>query len=118
MSFDAPMRVALYLPCYVDQFYPQVGVASLELLERLGVEVVYPEKQTCCGQPLVNSGAVKEAQKIAEHFLRVFQDYEYIVCPSGSCTAMVTHHYDSFFPADSNYHQLKTRVFELCADTI
>jgi len=108
------MRAALYLPCYIDQFYPQVGVATLRLLERLGVEVVYPEKQTCCGQPLVNSGAVKEAQKIAEHFISVFQDYEYIVCPSGSCTAMVKHHYGSFFDATSKYHQIKDRTFELC----
>lgn len=107
------MKIALYIPCYVDQFYPQVGIATLELLEMLGVEVDFPENQTCCGQPLVNSGAVKEAKKVAEHFLEVFHKYEYIVCPSGSCTAMVTHHYESFFSSDSEYHQLKHRVFEL-----
>jgi L-lactate dehydrogenase complex protein LldE len=107
------MKIALYIPCYVDQFYPQVGVATLDLLEKLGAEVDFPKDQTCCGQPLVNSGAVKEAKKVAEHFLKVFGDYEYIVCPSGSCTAMVTHHYESFFSGDSIYHQLKHRVFEL-----
>ena len=63
--FDALMRVALFVPCYIDQFYPQVAIATLELLEKLGIEVFYPPHQTCCGQPMANAGfehATKENQ--------------------------------------------------------
>jgi L-lactate dehydrogenase complex protein LldE len=83
------------VPCYVDMFYPQVGVATLALLERLGVEVDYPFDQTCCGQPMANSGAFKEAKATEELFVRNFADYDYIVAPSGSCV----HHIRNKFTA-------------------
>lgn len=89
------MKVALFIPCYIEQFYPQVGIATLELLEKLGCEVAYPQGQTCCGQPLANSGMEKEALPIYEHFVKIFGNYEYIVAPSGSCTYHVRHHYDT-----------------------
>ncbi|MEO1260327.1 MAG: (Fe-S)-binding protein [Bacteroidota bacterium] len=88
------MKIGLFIPCYIDQFYPQVGIATLELLERLDCEVVYPVQQTCCGQPLANSGMEKAAQPIYEHFISTFQHFDYIVAPSGSCTYHVRHHYD------------------------
>lgn len=108
------MKVALYIPCYVDQFYPQVGVATLELLEHFRLKVEFPKNQTCCGQPLVNSGAVKDAKKVAEHFVKVFSGFDYIVCPSGSCTSMVKHHYENFFEEGHEYFKLQDKTFELC----
>src|SRR5678815_813526 len=87
------MKVGLFIPCYVDQCYPDVGLATVELLERHGVEVEYPEAQTCCGQPMANSGCGDAARPLVERFVRIFGDYEYVVCPSGSCTSMVRVHY-------------------------
>jgi L-lactate dehydrogenase complex protein LldE len=79
------MRVGLFVPCYVDAFHPEVGIATLELLERLGVEVDYPFDQTCCGQPMTNSGCHAESAATEARFVRNFQDYDHIVAPSGSC---------------------------------
>jgi len=106
-------RVGLFIPCYVDQFYPQVGLATVELLERFGCEVDFPEGQTCCGQPMANTGCVNDAKPLAEQFVRVFDKYEYVVCPSGSCTAMVRKHYEEYFHGDPTYESLRSRVFEL-----
>jgi L-lactate dehydrogenase complex protein LldE len=80
------MEVALMIPCYVDVFYPQVGIVTLELLERLGVEVVYPKEQTCCGRPMADSGRYEEARATENHCASVLGSFEYVVTPSGSCT--------------------------------
>jgi len=80
------MKAALFIPCYVDAFFPEVGIATLELLERLGVEVVYPLNQTCCGQPMANSGCHEDAAATEALFVRNFSGFDYIVTPSGSCT--------------------------------
>ena len=82
------MRVGLFIPCYVDQFYPDVGMATLELLERFGCDVEFPPQQTCCGQPMANTGCWDDAKPLAETFLKLFAPYDAVVCPSGSCTAM------------------------------
>ena len=87
------MNVALFVPCYVDQLYPRVGMATAELLERAGCTVEFPEAQTCCGQPMANSGFFDDARPLARKFIDVFGAYEYVVCPSGSCTSMVRNHY-------------------------
>jgi L-lactate dehydrogenase complex protein LldE len=87
------VKVGLFIPCYVDQCYPGVGMATVELLERLGVEVDYPEAQTCCGQPMANSGSGDAARPLIERFARIFGDHEHVVCPSGSCASMVRVHY-------------------------
>jgi L-lactate dehydrogenase complex protein LldE len=108
------MHVALFLPCYIDQLYPDVGLATVELLEKCGCTVHFPEAQTCCGQPMANTGCREESRPLAERFLEIFGDYEYVVCPSGSCTAMVTHHYDEFLTGHSGFEQLKRRTYELC----
>src|ERR1700741_2491125 len=80
------------IPCYIDMFYPQVGKSTLGLLERLGVRVEYPFDQTCCGQPMANSGAHIEAKATEELFVRNFAGYDYIVAPSGSCVHHVRDH--------------------------
>lgn len=86
------MKVALFVPCYIDQFYPQVAIATLELLEKLGCEVVYPENQSCCGQPMANSGYEDQAIGCSNVFHSLFDAYEYIVSPSGSCTLHIKEH--------------------------
>src|SRR5690349_1055452 len=108
------LTVGLFIPCYVDQVYPQVGVATWRLLERHGVRVEYPEAQTCCGQPMANSGCTEDAAPLAAKFLRLFRGYEYVVAPSGSCVSMVRNHYDQFLAGQPGFDHLKTSTFELC----
>lgn len=109
------MTVALFVPCYIDQFYPDVAVATLELLERLGVDVAYPPGQTCCGQPMANTGCFDDAAPVAHRWVEAFADFDAVVCPSGSCTAMIRHHYGSFFAdTDSAFRKVTTHTFELC----
>jgi L-lactate dehydrogenase complex protein LldE len=93
------LRVALFVPCYVDLISPQVGVSVVRVLRKLGVDVIYPEGQTCCGQPAFNSGFFDEARSVGRHFLEVFERerFDYVVCPSGSCTTMVSHYYPFIF---------------------
>jgi L-lactate dehydrogenase complex protein LldE len=81
------MRVALFVPCYIDQVHPDVAFAALELLQSQGVEVHVPAQQTCCGQPLINTGASAAAAPLGRRFEDSFSGYDFIVCPSGSCTA-------------------------------
>jgi len=106
--------VGLFVPCYVDQFYPQVGLATLRVLERHGVRVEFPEAQTCCGQPMANSGCADDARPLAERFLRVFGDYEYVVAPSGSCVSMVRNHYQPFLAGRTGFEHLRASTYELC----
>ncbi len=82
-------RVGLFVPCFVDIFHPDVGMAALRLLERLGVAVEYPLAQTCCGQPMANAGSADEARRLRDRFDRVFADYEHVVAPSASCVAFI-----------------------------
>jgi L-lactate dehydrogenase complex protein LldE len=109
-------RVSLFVTCIVDQVFPQVGIATTQVLERLGYQVHFPEAQTCCGQPAFNTGYVEEARVIARHFLEVFRDSEYIVVPSGSCTSMIAHHFADLFEHDAKLlaeaQALEARVWE------
>jgi L-lactate dehydrogenase complex protein LldE len=93
-------QVSLFVTCIVDQLFPQVAIAMTEVLERIGYRVEFRRKQTCCGQPAFNTGYREEARKLARHYLDVFSDAEYVVVPSGSCTAMISHHYAQLFPDD------------------
>ena len=86
------MTVGLFIPCYVDQFYPGAAIATLQLLEKLGVNVVYPQNQTCCGQPMANSGFEHLTSGCNRLFLENFADFDYIVAPSGSCVLHVREH--------------------------
>ncbi|HEX8349167.1 MAG TPA: (Fe-S)-binding protein [Hymenobacter sp.] len=88
------MKVALFIPCYVDQFYPQVAIATLQLLEKLGVRADFPKQQTCCGQPMANSGCEQDAIPVYHHFVNTFQDYDYVVGPAGSCVYHVRKHFN------------------------
>jgi L-lactate dehydrogenase complex protein LldE len=108
------LTVGLFIPCYVDQVYPHVGVAAWRLLERHGVRVEYPEAQTCCGQPMANSGCAADAAPLAKKFLDLFRGYEYVVSPSGSCVSMVRNHYDQFLAGQPGFDHLKRSTLELC----
>lgn len=96
---DSPKnkRVSLFVTCMVDMLYPDTGMAVVDVLEHLGVQVDFPTNQTCCGQPGFNSGYRNEAREVARQFLRAFADAEVIVTPSGSCAAMVRHEYPALF---------------------
>jgi L-lactate dehydrogenase complex protein LldE len=110
------MKVGLFIPCYVEQCYPGVGMATVEVLERHGVEVDYPEDQTCCGQPMMNAGCGDAARPLAERFLRIFGGYDHVVCPSGSCVAMVRTQYRGLLggAAAAEVARLGRSTRELC----
>jgi L-lactate dehydrogenase complex protein LldE len=111
-----PRKVYLFATCVIDAIYPRVGLAAIQLLRRAGVTVVFPRKQTCCGQPAFNAGFPDEARKVARLQLRSFhRDYP-IVVPSGSCAGMMKHHYPELFSGDPNQvnaRRFAARVFEL-----
>ena len=92
------MRVSLFITCLVDQLYPAVGASAVEVLRRAGCEVVFDERQTCCGQPAFNTGYRNEARRLARRFIEIFEEgeAEAVVSPSGSCTAMVRHFRELF----------------------
>lgn len=118
-----PRRVALFVTCMVDMIYPAIGMATVDLLERLGVEVYFPPAQTCCGQPAFNAGYRDEARLLAERFLDIFEplvsrgEVDALVAPSGSCVAMTSHFYQVIFadqPAQAKRVQTVAAVtFEL-----
>lgn len=87
------MRVALFVTCVNDALYPATGKATVEVLERLGHQVCFPEAQTCCGQMHLNSGYWRDAYRLARRFVEVFSPYEAIVCPSASCAGTVAEAY-------------------------
>lgn len=109
------MKISLFIPCYVDQLSPQVGVSMVNVLERLGHDVDYPEGQTCCGQPAFNSGYFQESREVADHFLATFANCDLIGVPSGSCTAMVRKFYPELYQDTDRIgevRELAGRVFE------
>jgi L-lactate dehydrogenase complex protein LldE len=106
--------VGLFVPCYIDQFYPQVGFAALRVLNKLGLRVEYPREQTCCGQPMANSGSEDAGRPCAEKFLRVFGRYEFVVAPSASCVSMVRNHYPRWLEGKPHFDHLRANTFELC----
>ncbi len=109
-------KVSLFVPCFVDQLQPEVALDTVTVLRRIGCEVVFPQDQTCCGQPAFNSGFWDDARPCAERFLRVFRDAEYIVCPSGSCTTMVRVFYPELLASGAlraDAEALARRTFEL-----
>jgi len=91
------MRVSLFIPCFIDSLYPRVGMAMVEVLERLGHEIDYPDGQTCCGQPPFNSGYWDEARSVAAPQMEKFRDAEVVVSASGSCGAMFKIFYPELF---------------------
>jgi L-lactate dehydrogenase complex protein LldE len=109
------VKVEIFIPCFVDQFYPQTGFNLIKILEKLGCEVHYNPEQTCCGQPAYNAGYTQEAKKVAEKFLQDFaQGEHFIVAPSASCVGMIRNSYENLFQKEHQqaYHQLEKRVLE------
>lgn len=102
----------MFLPCYCDALFPQVGIATVKLFARLGLPLEYPFEQTCCGQPAFNAGHWMEAKTLAERFSTIFDSYRWVVVPSGSCGAMVTASYATI-GASAMAVELGSRVFDL-----
>ncbi|MFN8442001.1 MAG: (Fe-S)-binding protein [Caldilineaceae bacterium] len=116
-----PKRVALFVTCMVDMIYPDAGMATVELLEKQGIEIIFPEEQTCCGQPAFNAGYRDEARTLAIRFVDIFYPLvmsgkvDAIVSPSGSCNTMVSHFYDVLFedPKLSTYRSRAATLSEV-----
>jgi L-lactate dehydrogenase complex protein LldE len=106
------MRVGLFIPCYVDAFFPDVGIATLQLLERLDLEIAYPLDQTCCGQMMANSGSQKDAAGAEALFIENFKDFDHIVTPSGSCAYHVRAHLDAI-PQTAEAQKVRSSTYEL-----
>jgi len=112
MTVPGVMRIGLLIPCYIDMLFPEVGIATLELLERLGLDVGYPIEQTCCGQPMANSGDEASTAAAERLFIQNFKDFAYIVGPAGSCVKQVRQHFDSIEQTDAGRH-VRQHTYEL-----
>ena len=112
LTVPGSMRIGLFIPCYVDMLFPEVGIATLELLERLGLEGGYPLGQTCCGQPMSNSGDEVNAAAAERFFVQNFQDFDAIVGPARSCVKQVRHHFDTIEQTDAVQH-VRQHTYEL-----
>jgi L-lactate dehydrogenase complex protein LldE len=111
-----PERVYFFGTCLIDLCYPQAGMAGIDLLQREGIKVIFPQGQSCCGQPAYNSGFPTEAKAVARHQVPLFDKDYPIVVPSGSCAGMLKHHYPKLFTDDPEFDQVQhfaKRVFEL-----
>ncbi len=110
-------KASLFIPCIVDLFLPEIGEATVQVLRRLGVDPLYHEAQTCCGQPAMNAGYRDQAKKAAKHFIDVFGDDDVIVSPSGSCVCMVKRHYPQLLRDEPVWlrraEELSERIYEL-----
>ena len=110
------MNVELFIPCFVDQLYPQTAFNMVKLLEKLGCTVHYNEKQTCCGQPAFNAGFWNESKDVCSKFIEDFPGNDYIVAPSASCTGFVRNYFSRVFENSSSLKDVKSlqgRMFEL-----
>jgi L-lactate dehydrogenase complex protein LldE len=105
-----PSRISLFVQCLVDAIYPDVAEAMVRIFERLGISVTIPVDQTCCGQMAYNSGYYREAKVAARRFIRIFENAEVIVAPSGSCVNMVSHHYPELFKDESQWLKRAKRI--------
>ena len=109
-------RVHLFIPCLIDQFHPETGVNVVRVLRKTGAEIIYPERQVCCGQPFFKSGHWKKAVPLARNIIETFSGKEMVVGPSGSCVKMIKHHYADLFAHDPVWleraQELSTRIYE------
>lgn len=105
------MKVGLFIPCYVNQFYPDAAIATLKLLESCGCSVVYPLQQTCCGQPMANSGYEHLTKDTNELFIKNFSGFDYIVSPSGSCALHIKDHLHGSNETEATH--IRSTIYEL-----
>ena len=108
------MKVGLFIPCYINALYPEVGRASCELLRRVGCEVDYPLDQTCCGQPMANAGFERDARELAERMNALFDRYDYVVGPSASCVVFVREGYPHLLKDYREHACVDARIWEIC----
>jgi len=109
------MKVQLFIPCFVDQLYPQTAFNMVKVLEKACCDVEYNTNQTCCGQPAYNAGFWEDAKKVAEKFIKDFEGTDYIIAPSASCVGFVRNYYHTLFENSSlhnNVKDLSKRIFE------
>jgi len=106
----AGMDVGLFVTCLTDTFYPRAGIAMVKVLEHLGCTVHFPREQTCCGQPMFNSGFEDEARQLARRMVDVFEPYACVVTPSGSCCAMIHDYYEQLLGDDPAYADRARRL--------
>ena len=107
------MHIGLFIPCYIDQFYPGVGISTYRLLKKLGCEVDYPLDQSCCGQPMSNSGFSALSKGCDANFIRNFKGYDYIVAPSGSCVLHVKEHLQGSEDQGEAAGHIRAHIYEL-----
>ena len=112
------MKIGLFIPCYVDAVYPQVGLATYKLLRHLGLDVVYPEGQTCCGQPMANAGFEQQSVGLANAFEDRFKSFDYVVAPSVSCTAFVRINYPRLLNHECQTAKKAMDVVEFLHDVV
>lgn len=103
-------KVLVFIPCFVDQLVPQVGRAMVQVLERVGCQVDFPEEQTCCGQAPFSTGYWDDAVPLARRFVRIFSGADAVVCPSGSCTTMVRRFYPELAQGDAGLREELSRI--------
>ena len=108
------MKVGLFIPCYINAVYPQVGRASCELLRRVGCEVAYPLDQTCWGQPMADAGFERDAAALAERMNALFGRYDYVVGPSASCVVFVREGYPRLLKDYREHACVDARIWEIC----
>ncbi len=108
------MKVGLFIPCYINAVYPEVGEASYRLLTSLGLDVEYPPEQTCCGQPMANAGFERDARPLAERMERLFAKYDYVVGPSASCVVFVKEGYPRLLDDYKQHACIDARIYEIC----
>lgn len=110
------MKVSLFVTCLTDNFFPEAAVSVVRVLRRLGVSVDFPRKQTCCGQPALNSGCMDDFRHVADHMMKVFESSDTVVTPSASCCSIVREHFPHGFEDDPVRHAkavaLAGRTFE------
>ncbi|MFZ1289412.1 MAG: (Fe-S)-binding protein [Melioribacteraceae bacterium] len=109
------MQVALFIPCLNEHIYPNAAISMVKVLKYFKVNTVYVDDQTCCGQPAFNSGYQKEIIPLAEKFINLFADYDFVIAPSGSCVGMIKNHYEEIhfdISLNRKYEQLRNKIFE------
>jgi L-lactate dehydrogenase complex protein LldE len=109
------MKVQLFIPCFVDQLYPQTAFNMVKVLEKTSCDVHYNTNQTCCGQPAFNAGYWDEAKEVCTKFMKDFDNADYIVAPSASCVGFVRNYYSKLFENSSSHNQVRDlgkRIYE------